>query len=62
MNEASGALGLLQIIPRWWMGHIERLGYTVADLLLPEPNLRVGLEIHRTSGFAPWEAAPLCGL
>ena len=51
--------GLLQVDPVIHARLIASMGYTSADLLLAEPNIRVGAAIYqRNRGWGPW---PVCG-
>lgn len=46
VNPASGASGLMQLIPLHWQGRF--------DPLVPSANLRYGLKLYRGAGWQPW--------
>lgn len=46
--------GLFQVGVRVHAERISRLGYTTADMLTPEPNIRVALDLYAEQGWTPW--------
>ena len=53
-TNASGATGLLQVMLPLHLPKATALGYTGADLLQAEPNLRVAHVIWARQGWRPW--------
>jgi hypothetical protein len=47
-HNASGASGLLQIMPMWWHGR---------DAFDPAVNLAIGLEVYNAQGWHAWQCA-----
>lgn len=52
--NASGATGLLQVMLPLHLPKATALGYTAADMLHAEPNLRVAHVIWHRQGWGPW--------
>ncbi len=52
--NSSGATGLLQVMLPLHLPKAQALGYTGADLLRAEPNLRVAHVIWERQGWRPW--------
>lgn len=50
----SGATGLMQVMLPLHLPKAQALGYTGADLLRAEPNLRVAHVIWERQGWKPW--------
>ena len=50
----SGATGLMQVMLPLHLPKATALGYTAADMLYAEPNLRVAAVIWERQGWRPW--------